>query len=165
MQTKSTILIVDDEPTGRQLLEDLLMPQGYDLVFACNGAEALAKAAEAPPDLILLDVMMPDMDGFEVCRRLRANPALAEVAVIMLTALDDRDSRLCGLEAGADDFLTRPIDRAELRTRVRTITRLNRYRRLLAERSKFDRIVENAPDGPATSRGREDQRCRSTCAM
>ncbi|MEO8428954.1 MAG: response regulator [Verrucomicrobiota bacterium] len=147
METKSTILIVDDEPIGRQLLEDLLMPQGYELAFACNGSEALAKAAESPPDLILLDVMMPDMDGFEVCRRLRANPAVAEVAIIMLTALDDRDSRLCGLEAGADDFLTRPIDRAELRTRVRTITRLNRYRRLLAERSKFDQIVENAPDG------------------
>ena len=91
--------------------------------------------------------MMPGMDGYEVCRSLRANPLLAEVPILMLTALDDRDSRLYGLEAGADEFLTKPIDRAELRTRVRTITRFNRYRRLLAERSKFDRVVEFAPDG------------------
>jgi diguanylate cyclase (GGDEF)-like protein len=80
---------------------------------------------------MLLDVMMPDMDGFEVCTRLRANPRLAELPVVMVTALDDRESRLRGLEVGADDFMSKPFDRAELRARIRTITRLNRYRRLV----------------------------------
>ncbi len=147
MRQSSTILIVDDEPVGRDTLEALLMARGYNLAFASNGPEALAKAAELTPDVILLDVMMPGMDGFEVCRRLRTDPLLTEVPVIMVTALDDRDSRLQGIEAGADDFVTKPFDRAELRARVRTITRLNRYRRLLAERTKFEWVVERADDG------------------
>jgi two-component system cell cycle response regulator len=147
MRHSNTILIVDDEPAGRDTLEALLMAQGYNLAFASNGPEALAKAAELIPDLILLDVMMPGMDGFEVCQRLRTDPLLTEVPVIMVTALDDRDSRLQGIEVGADDFVTKPFDRAELRARVRTITRLNRYRRLLAERAKFRWVVEQTDDG------------------
>jgi two-component system cell cycle response regulator len=91
--------------------------------------------------------MMPDMDGFEVCRRLRADPLLAEVPVIMVTALDDRASRLEGIEAGADDFLSKPYDRVELRARVQTVVRLNRYRRLLLERTRFQWVVEHADDG------------------
>lgn len=136
MTGKNTILIVDDEPFGRETLGDLLLTEDYTLAFAANGPEALAKAAELTPDVILLDVMMPGMDGFEVCRRLRADPDLAEVPVIMITALDDRASRLTGIEAGADDFMSKPFDRVELRTRVKTITRLNRYRRLLEERTR-----------------------------
>lgn len=147
MQTKSIILIVDDTETGREILEALLSLPVYQLAFACNGPEALAKAAELTPDLILLDVMMPGMDGFEVCRRLRANPRLAEIPIILVTALDDRQSRLQGIEAGADDFVTKPFDHAELRARVRTITRLNRYRRLLDERARFEWVVEQAEDG------------------
>lgn len=141
------VLVVDDEPLGRDSLEALLFNQGFQLEYAADGAEALAKAAQFIPDVILLDVMMPDMDGFEVCRRLRSDPVLADVPVILVTALDDRDSRLAGIEAGADDFVTKPFDRAELRTRVGTITRLNRFRRLLAERSKFEWVVEQANDG------------------
>ena len=98
----STILIVDDEPVGREILGTLLggtSDGDYDLAFASNGMEALERAAELTPDLILLDVMMPGMSGFEVCQRLRADSVLGEVPVIMLTALDDRDSRLQGLEA------------------------------------------------------------------
>ena len=132
----SIILIVDDEEMGRETLEILLAGQGYDLAFAGSGTEALTKAAELTPDLILLDVMMPEMNGFEVCRRLRADPVLAEAPVILVTALDDSASRLKGLEAGADDFISKPFDRVELQTRVRSITRLNRYRRLLTERSQ-----------------------------
>lgn len=147
MNQNSTILIVDDQPSGRQVLEMLLAAQGYQLAFASNGPEALAKAAEVIPDLILLDVMMPGMDGFEVCRRLRADPHLAEVPVMLVTALDDRGSRLQGIEAGADDFVTKPFDRVELRARVQTITRLNRFRRLLSERAKFERLVDLSPDG------------------
>jgi CheY-like chemotaxis protein len=144
---KSTILIVDDEPVGRETLEALLFRHGYRLAFAGDGPETLTKAAELVPDLILLDVMMPGMDGFEVCQRLRADPVLAEVPIIMVTALDDRDSRLRGIEAGADDFITKPYDRVELRARVAGITRLNRYRRLLAERTRFEWVVEHASDG------------------
>lgn len=143
----NTILIVDDEPVGRATLEALLMNQGYSLIFAENGADALQKAAAFAPDLILTDVMMPDMDGFEVCQHLRADPNLAEVPIIMVTALDDRDSRLQGIEAGADDFITKPFDRVELRSRVRTITRLNRFRRLMTERNKFEWVIDHAEEG------------------
>jgi PAS domain S-box-containing protein len=139
---KSTILIVDDEPVGRRILEVLLADQGYHLVSASNGPEALAQAAMLTPDLILLDIMMPNMDGFEVCQHLRADPLLAEVPVVMVTALDDRESRLRGIEVGADDFITKPIDRVEVRKRVQTIIRLDRYRRLLMEREQRQQAEE-----------------------
>jgi len=128
---KSTILIVDDEQVSRYTVEILLSPEDYNLEFAENGEEALEKAEALVPDLMLLDVMMPGMDGFEVCQRLRNNKRLAELPIVMVTALDDRESRLRGLKAGADDFMSKPYDRAELRARVHTITRLNRYRRLV----------------------------------
>jgi putative two-component system response regulator len=139
MEHKSTILIVDDDPGAREAMEALLFHEGYALNFASNGPEALTRAAELRPDLILLDVMMPDMDGFEVCQKLRASPFLAEVPVIMVTALDDRDSRLQGIESGADEFVSKPFDRIELRTRIRTIIRLNRYHQLLEERANLQR--------------------------
>lgn len=144
---RPTILVVDDEPAGREVLYGLLTIDSYDVETVSDGAEALQKAAAIIPDLILLDVMMPGIDGFEVCRQLRKNPALAEVPVIMLTALDDRDSLLEGIEAGADDFISKPFDRQELRTRVRTITRLNRFRRLVTERNKFQWVIDHADDG------------------
>ncbi|HEX9922796.1 MAG TPA: response regulator [Anaerolineae bacterium] len=147
MSQTGTILIVDDLLAVREVLKGLLTGQGYDLVFADNGPEALSKAKEIIPDLILLDVMMPDMDGFEVCRHLRTDELLAEVPIVMVTALDDHDSLLRGIEAGADDFLSKPFNHAELRARVGTIIRLNRYRRLLAARTKFDWVVEQTKDG------------------
>lgn len=147
MSVSSTLLIVDDSSSGREVLRGVLSQPEYELVFAKSGAEALEKAAVQVPDVVLLDVMMPEMDGFEVCRRLRRDPRLAEVPVIMITALDDRDSRLQGIEAGADEFVSKPFDRTELRARVRTVTQLNRYRRLLAERAKVERLVTLSPDG------------------
>jgi two-component system cell cycle response regulator len=141
------VLVVDDVPANVKLLEARLSAEYFDVLTASSGAEALAVCARAECDIILLDVMMPDMDGFEVCRRLRAAPLIAQVPVIMVTALDDRQSRLQGIEAGADDFVSKPYDRAELRARVRTITRLNRYRRLLAERAKFEWAVDRSNDG------------------
>ena len=141
----STILIVDDEPSARQTLVALLEGEKYDLKLAVNGFDALKLAEEDPPDLILLDVMMPVMDGFELCRRIRATPKIAEVPIVILTALDDPDSLLRGIEAGADDFLSKPVDRYELRARVRTITRLNRYHTLMEQRENLrlmaDRMV------------------------
>lgn len=135
MENRATILIVDDQLSAREVLRGLLRDQPYNLVVAKTGEEALANAAEFSPDLILLDVMMPGMDGFEVCQRLRADADMAEIPIIMITALDDRDSRLRGIEAGVDDFISKPFDVVELKARVQTITRLNRYRRLLVERS------------------------------
>ncbi len=139
VEEKSLILIVDDLVKVRQAMESLLVGQGYQLEFACDGKEALQKASTLLPDLILLDVMMPNMDGFEVCRHLRADSRLAEVPIVLVTALDDQESRLKGIEAGADDFITKPFDRAELRARVKTITRLNRYGKL---REEHQRLLE-----------------------
>lgn len=147
MEHNKTILIVDDHTSTRKVLEGLLAGQGYDLFFATNGPDALVQARAVTPDVILLDVMMPGMDGFEVCERLRAEPRLAEVPVIMITALDDRSSRLRGFKVGADDFISKPFDPLELRTRVQTIAQLNRYRRLHTERAKFEWVVEKADDG------------------
>jgi len=131
-----TILIVDDDPAERRVLEILLAKEGYRLAIAGDGAEALKKALRLRPDLILLDVMMPDMDGFEVCRRLRQDPFLSEVCVLMITGLNDRESRLRGFEAGTDDFISKPIDSVELRFRVRNIMKLRRYQRLMEEREQ-----------------------------
>lgn len=141
MNDPSTILIVDDHAGNRETLAALLECPDYTLIEAVDGPQALIRAGEYRPDLILLDVMMPGLDGFEVCRRLRADATLAEVPVIMLTALDDQRSRMEGIEAGADDFLTKPFHGPELRARVRTITRLNRYRLLLQAQ---ERVWEQA---------------------
>jgi putative two-component system response regulator len=134
----SVILIVDDDPAGRQTLESILEEQGYQLEMAENGMQALEKAHQLLPDVILLDVMMHEMDGFEVCHRIRNDPTLSEIPIIMLTALDDRKSLLDGLEAGADDYITKPYDRYELRARLIGITRLNRYRKLLDDRTNLE---------------------------
>jgi signal transduction histidine kinase len=139
MNDSNTILIVDDEPAGREMLAGLLRAPEHDLAFAGSGSEALQQALDLRPDLILLDVIMAGMDGFEVCRRLRSDQSIGDVPIIMLTALDDRDSRIRGIEAGADDFVSKPFDRAELRARARTLMRLHRQRRLLAERDISER--------------------------
>jgi two-component system, cell cycle sensor histidine kinase and response regulator CckA len=141
------ILIVDDTPNGRKVLKSALANSGFHLSFAENGGEALAMAAELLPDLVLLDVMMPGMDGFEVCRRIRADPVLSDLPVVMVTALTDRDSRLRGIEAGADDFVSKPYDVLELRSRVRNIVRLNRFRRMGEAREKYERMFRLAPFG------------------
>jgi signal transduction histidine kinase len=138
----STILIVDDNASARETLVAMLEDQEYKIELAEDGFHALQILHQLQPDLILLDVMMPGMDGFEVCRRIRAAPQLAEVPIIMLTALDDRASLLQGIEAGADDFLIKPVDRYELTARVRTITRLNRYRTLQEQRENLREMTE-----------------------
>lgn len=137
-ESKSTILIVDDEPFGRETLESILEPEGYTLVMAENGYQAIEKARELQPDIILLDVMMPGMSGFEVCQRIRNEKPLAEIPILFLTALDNRQSLLNGLEVGADDFISKPFDRFELRARLLGITRLNRYHKLNEERSNLE---------------------------
>jgi signal transduction histidine kinase/DNA-binding response OmpR family regulator len=126
-ENPARILIVDDKLQNRQLLEIMLTPEGFVLRTAASGEEALAIVAQAPPDLILLDVMMPGMDGYQVVGKIKGDPATKSIAVIMLTALDDSNARMLGLNAGAEDFLTKPVDRAELVVRVRSQLRLKAY--------------------------------------
>jgi two-component system cell cycle sensor histidine kinase/response regulator CckA len=121
------ILIVDDEPPNRALLEVMLTPEGFHLRTAASGEEALEMVAVQPPDLILLDIMMPGMDGYQVAGLIKGNFATKNIPIIMVTALNDRDARLLGLNAGAEDFLTKPVDRAELCVRVRNLLRLKAY--------------------------------------
>ena len=118
------ILIVDDERQNRQLLEVMLAPEGYLLQTAARGEEALAMVAQRPPDLILLDVMMPGMNGYEVAGTIKGNLATKHIPVIMVTALDDGNARLLGLAAGAEDVLTKPVDRIKLCLRVKNLLRL-----------------------------------------
>ena len=118
------ILVVDDIEANVRLLQAKLEAEYYEVLTARDGPEALKAAVEARPDIVLLDVMMPGMDGFEVCRRLRADQATRHIPIVMVTALDGRRDRLTGLEAGADDFLTKPIDDVTLLARVRSLTRL-----------------------------------------
>jgi len=166
MTTPSNILIVDDDSRGRETLEAVLTGLGHNLHFSDNGLDALKQASILQPDLILLDVMMPVMDGFEVCRRLRADHLLADVPVVMTTALDDKASRLEGIEAGADDFITKPIDRMEIRARVNTIIRLNRYRKLMKQQADLLQAHHELQDAyEATLKGwvrALDLRCNET---
>ncbi len=120
----ATILIVDDEAKSRKLLEVLLRIEGYATRSASDGKEALQMVADVTPDLILLDIMMPGMDGYAVVRALKADPVTAHIPVILVTALSDRSARLTGLEAGAEEFVSKPIDRCELWLRVRNLLRL-----------------------------------------
>ncbi len=120
----ATILIVDDELQNRRLLEALLKPEGYLTVCAANGEEALALIALRAPDLILLDLMMPGIDGYEVASTLKADPATSHIPIVIVSAYSDRSARLVGLECGAEEFLTKPVDRAELWIRVRNLLRL-----------------------------------------
>ena len=127
MDAAATILIVDDEAQNRKLLETLLRPEGYLTHSAANGEEALISIAQQLPDLILLDIMMPGIDGYELAALLKAAPATSRIPIIMITALVDRDARLAALKAGAEEFLTKPVDRAELWLRVRNLLRLKAY--------------------------------------
>ncbi|GAB4423516.1 MAG: hybrid sensor histidine kinase/response regulator [Anaerolineae bacterium] len=122
--TKSRIAIVDDMATARELLGALLAVEGYDLLYATNGEELLDNLPEMNPDVILLDVMMPGLDGFTVCQRLRAQEQWRHIPIILVTALDGQQDLVRGLEAGADDFLYKPVNGVELRARVRSMLRI-----------------------------------------
>ena len=118
------VLIVDDIPTNVRLLEARLTAEYFEVKTASSGREALAICAQGATDIVLLDVMMPEMDGFEVCRRLKADIATSHIPVVMITALDQPSDRVKGLQAGADDFLTKPVDDVQLMARVKSLVRL-----------------------------------------
>jgi CheY-like chemotaxis protein len=139
------LLIIDADPNARAALRRLLCGPDCTLTFVCTGPDGLAKAAELIPDLILLDVLIPGGDGFEVCRSLRATPALAEVPIILMTAVDDPLTRLRARVAGADDCITKHFDFVELQARVRTIGRLHRERRQIKERAVVDQAGNIEP--------------------
>ncbi len=124
MAAIDTILVVDDNEQNIELLEAMLLPQGYDVISARDGIEALERVEQFTPHLVLLDVMMPRMDGFEVTRRLRGRPETASVPILMLTALRELSDKVRGLELGADDFLSKPFNRIELLARVRSLLRI-----------------------------------------
>ncbi len=136
------ILIVDDEPSARLTFKNLLLPEGYHLQFATDGAEGLAQAQAWQPDVILCDVMIPAMDGFELCRQIRADVNLGLVPFILVTARNDRQTKLRGLQVGADDFLSKPVDPFELRVRLHTLTNLDRFHKLYDERRKLEQTHE-----------------------
>jgi PleD family two-component response regulator len=118
---RSRILIADDNPQGVELLDAYLSGADYDLAVATDGEDTLAKVSSFQPDLILLDVMMPKISGFEVCKRLRRNPATRDIAILMVTALDQNSDIDRAVEAGTDDFLSKPINKIELLLRVRSL--------------------------------------------
>ncbi len=118
------ILVVDDTPANVKLLVDVLGAKGYAVTAAASGEEALARVAEQLPDLVLLDIMMPGLSGYDVCRRIRADPATALLPVVLCTSLDAKSERLNGIEAGADDFIPKPINQQELLARVKSLLRI-----------------------------------------
>lgn len=121
------ILVVDDDSRNRLVLLTLLEAEGYKVVEAADGQAAMAHIAQHAPDLILLDIMMPEMDGFEVARRIKQDPATQDIPIIMITALEDSNSKLRALNLGAEEFLTKPVNRAELWVRVRNLLRIKEY--------------------------------------
>jgi len=146
MRTPARILIVDDNPTNVKVLQTRLAAEGYEVITASDGEEALAAAKQHTPDLILLDVMMPKLDGFEVCRRLRADPSFPFTPIVLVTAMADSKDIVAGLEAGGDEYLTKPVDHAALAARVRSMLRIKQLHdqteALAAEVSQWNASLE-----------------------
>ena len=147
MNRAARLLVVDDAPQNIKLLDAVLSPRGYEVLPASSGEEALTKASSEEPDLVLLDVLMPEMDGYEVCRRLREDRATRLLPVIMITASGDQE-KIRAIEAGADDFIQKPLDQSELLARVRSLLRIKRYQDELAElnRTLESRVQQQVED-------------------
>lgn len=133
---KPRILCVDDEPVNLKLFEAALAPEGYEVIKAKNGKEALEIIKEGV-DIVFLDVMMPEMDGYEICRRLKENPLTQHIPIVMVTALSDKESRIRGLEAGANDFLTKPVDRTELLIRTNNLLKIKEFADFLKQHNEL----------------------------
>ena len=136
MKTKPVILVVDDQPQNNELLEAHLVPQGYEIIKATSGQEALEKLAGNEIDLILLDVMMPGMDGFEVTRRVRQDKKNRLMPIILVTALQETEDRIKGIKAGCDDYISKPYDKMELLARVQSLLKVKAYNDLMSNYRK-----------------------------
>jgi len=136
---KPRILVVDDEERNRRLMEAMILPLGYEVVLASDGEEAVEKAASLLPDLILLDVMMPKMNGFEVTQRLKEDWQTKTIPIVIVTALRELEDRVRALESGADDFLSKPVDKIELRARITSLLKVRAYHRHM---QNYQRILE-----------------------
>jgi len=147
MKEKPVILVVDDQLQNIELLEAYLVPQGYEIVKAASGEEAFDKISGNQIDLILLDIMMPRISGLEVLEKLRAGEKTKSIPVVMVTALKETEDKIRALEAGCDDFISKPFDKVELLARVKSILKISYYRRQLEEKGKFKSVVDKISDG------------------
>lgn len=135
MTDPGVVLVVDDQEVNRRLLEAVLTPRGYRVLMADSGEEALRTLETERPDVVLLDILMPGMDGYEVCRRIRDDARTAVLPVVMITASGQQE-KVRATEAGADDFVAKPFDQAELLARVRSLVRVNRYHETITEQAR-----------------------------
>jgi DNA-binding response OmpR family regulator len=149
MKNKPIILVVDDQLQNNELLEAYLVPQGYEIIKATSGQEALEKLLHNQIDLILLDIMMPKMSGIEVLQKLRVDEGTKTIPVVMVTALKETEDKIKALEAGCDDFISKPFDKVELLARVKSILKISYFLRQLDEKDKFKAIVDKISDGIA----------------
>ena len=147
MDKKPRVLIVDDEPVNLKLLEAHLVPRGYDVLPAKDGVQAMAVLNTEPIDIVLLDVMMPHMSGFEVLKKIRADEKLRLIPVVLVTALKATEDRIAGIKEGCDDFISKPFDREELLARVQSLLKISYYRRELNHKEKFEKVVHNMSEG------------------
>ena len=158
LRCRGLVLVVDDEEANRTLLRDPLETHGYEIVEAENGEQALQKVAQRPPDVILLDVMMPRMDGFEVCRRLKNDARTAHIPILMVTALSERMERMMGIAAGASDFLSKPIDLQELTLRVgHAVHAKHLFDQLQAEQARAEHLLLNILPRPIAERMKQGE--------
>ena len=147
MDKKYRILTVDDEPINLKLLEAHLVPRGYEVIAARDGLEALDILNRQHIDIVLLDVMMPKMNGFEVLKKIRANENLRLIPVVLITALKATEDKIAGIDAGCDDFISKPFDKAELLARIQSLLKISYYRQQLDHKEKFERVIHNIDEG------------------
>ena len=167
MKDKPVILVVDDQTQNNDLLEAYLVPQGYDVIKATNGEEALAKLADNEIDLILLDVMMPGMDGFEVTRRIRQDPKTKLMPIILVTALKETEDRIQGIKAGCDDYISKPFDKMELFARIQSLLKIKAYNDMMSNYRKeleFE-IVSMTEELKQSNKALDEQNARLNAIM
>ena len=152
MAHRSRILIVDDDPLNVKLLAAKLPSEEYEIIRSYNGQDALGKVEEHAPDLILLDIMMPGLDGYEVTRRLKNNPQTRDIPIILITALYETCDKVKGLESGADEFLNKPVDTAEIQARVKSLLSLKQYGEQLQARLQSERLLSKVSDQPESQK-------------
>ena len=153
VRSRGLVLVVDDDEANRMLLRDPLEAHGYEIIEAENGEQALQKVEQRPPDVILLDVMMPQMDGFEVCRRLKKDALTAHIPILMVTALSERMERMMGIAAGASDFLSKPVDLQELTLRVNhAVHAKHLFDQLRTEQARAENLLLNILPRPIAER-------------